>query len=275
MNTLPAADHEPDRENAMSLNSILLFTTAESATVERGPAAYAVALAAAHGASLTVLAVNLDVTTPGRQGDPDECAEAIGAAARRAGVETVLVTGHSRAMGIHEVVAEHARHHDLVILGCGGEGMITGAAMAEHLLFAGGRPMILVPEGFSGAAPRTFAVAWDNTPAAARALGDARPLIGELPLTFLTIGGDKQVQTDMPLEAVLAAAARRGLNARAASADKGDREIAEALQQESMALGADLLVMGGFAHSTLRRMVLGSATAGILAGPQMPVLLSH
>lgn len=259
----------------MSLNSILLFAPAESTAAEAGPAAFAVALAAQHRASLTVLAVNLDVTTPGRQGDPGACAEAIATAARQAGVEPVLVTGHSRAMGIHEVVAEHARHHDLVVLGCCDQGMIPERVLAEHLLFHSGRPLVVVAQGFTGAAPEAFAVAWDNTPAAARALGDALPLIGARPLTFLTIDGDKQVQTEMPVEAILAAAARRGLNARAAVADKGGRDIAEALQQESRALGADLLVMGGYAHSTLRHLVLGSATAGILAGPQMPVLLSH
>lgn len=259
----------------MSLNSILLLALAESSAAGSGPAAFAVALAAEHRASLTVLAINLDVTTPGRQADPANCAEAIAAAARQAGVDPLVITGHSRAMGIQEVLAEHARHHDLAVLGCCDQGMIPERSLAEHLLFHGGRPLIVVPQGYTGGSPGAFALAWDNTPAAARALGDAKPLIGACPLTFLTVGGDKQMQTDLPTEAILAAAARRGLNAGAATADKGDRDIADALQQESRALGADLLVMGGFGHSTLRRLVLGSATSGILAGPKMPVLLSH
>jgi nucleotide-binding universal stress UspA family protein len=259
----------------MNLNSILLFAPAESTAADSGPATFAIALAKEHGASLTVFVVNLDVTTPGRQADPEGCAKAILGAARRAGIEPFVLTEHSHAMGIQEVLAEHARHHDIAVLGCGDQGMIPERVLAEHLLFHSGRPLIVVPDGFKGGSPGAFAVAWDNTPAAARALGDAKPLIGARPLTFLTVGGDKHVQTDLPVEAILAAAGRRGLNARAASADKGDRDIADALQEESIALGTDLLVMGGFGHSTLRRIVLGSATSGILAGPKLPVLLSH
>jgi nucleotide-binding universal stress UspA family protein len=207
--------------------------------------------------------------------NPAGCAQAITGAARQAGIEPLVLTEHSHAIGIHDVVAEHSRHHDLVILGCGHEGMVPERAIAEHLLLQSGRPLVVVPADFAGSAPASFAVAWDNTRASARALGDAKSLIGDRQLTFLTIGGDKQVQAEMPPQAILATAGRRGLNVRAASAEKGDRDIAHALQEESMTLGADLLVMGGFAHSTLRNMVLGSATAGILAGPKMPVLLSH
>lgn len=259
----------------MNLKSIFLFAPAETSTAEAGPAVYAIALAAAHHASLTVLVVNLDVTTPGRQADPEGCAQAIAGAARQAGIEPLVLTEHSHAIGIHDVVAEHARHHDLVILGCGMQGMVPERAIAEHLLFQSGRPLLVVPRDFRGGPPGAFAVAWDNTAAAARALGDAKPLFADHPVTFLTIGGDKQMQADMSVDAILAAARRRGLRATATAVEKGDRDIAEALQQESAALGAELLVMGGFGHSTLRRIVLGSATSGILAGPKMPVLLSH
>lgn len=260
----------------MSVNSILLFATTESASADRGPAAYAIALAAAHRANLTILSVALDVTTPGRHADPAAMSQAIAAAARQAGIEPAVISGHSHAIGIHEVVAEHARHHDLAVLGCDNTGMLSERMVAEHVLFAGGRPVIVVPRDYEGGAPsRGVAVAWDNTRAAARALGDAKALVGALPLTFLTIGGDKQVQADLSADAILAAAARRGFQASAAAAARGSRSIAEALQQESMALGADLLAMGAKGHSALRRMVLGSATSGVLAGPMMPVLLSH
>jgi nucleotide-binding universal stress UspA family protein len=260
----------------MSVNSILLFATTESASVDRGPVAFAIALAAAHRANLTILYVALDVTTPGRQGDPSANAKEIAAAARQAGIEPALIAGHSHAIGVHEVVAEHARHHDLVVAGCDNTGMLSERMVTEHVLFAGGRPLIVVPGDYSGGAPAgAVSVAWDNTRAAARALGDARPVIGDRPVTFLTIDRDKQVQADLSVDAIIAAAGRRGLQASAAAAARGSRSIAEALQQESLALGADLLVMGGKGHSALRRFVLGSATSGVLAGPRMPVLLSH
>jgi nucleotide-binding universal stress UspA family protein len=260
----------------MSLQSIHLFAPAESSVPDRGPAAFAIALARAHGARLTVFVVNLDVTTPGREADAGEVAAQIGAAASAAGVDPILVTEHSHAIGVHEAVAERARHHDLTVLGAGNEGLLTEKIMAEHLLFFSGRPIIVVPSDYRGDGPQgAVAVAWDNTPAAARALGDAIPLIGERDMVFLTIDGDKQLHRDLSGDAIVAAAGRRGLHATTASAERGNRDIAEALQAESLARGADLLVMGGYGHSTFRRIVLGSATASILTGPKMPVMLSH
>ncbi|MFC3100571.1 universal stress protein [Altererythrobacter lauratis] len=260
----------------MNLQSIMLFAPAESSVADRGPSAYAIAIARAHNARLTIFVVNLDVTTPGREADPRQVAAGIGDAAAEAGVDHVTITEHSHAIGIHEVVAEHARHHDCTILGSGNLGVLTEKILIEHLLFFSGRPLVVVPQDYRGGAPQgVTAVAWDNTPAAARALGDAKPMIGDRPMVFLTIDGDKQLQGDLSGDKIIAAAERRGLNASAASAERGSRNIADALQQESKALGADLLVMGGYGHSTLRRIVLGSATASILNGPRMPVLLSH
>lgn len=40
-------------------------------------------------------------------------------------------------------------------------------------------------------------------------------------------------------------------------------------------LGSDLLVMGAFAHSPLRNLILGGVTAHMLAEAQIPVLLRH
>ena len=92
---------------------------------------------------------------------------------------------------------------------------------------------------------------------------------------FLTIDGDKQLRGDVGRSALIEAAKRRGIDATVAVAARGNRDIGEALQAEALALGADLLVMGGYGHSTFKRIVLGSATGGILDALRMPVLMSH
>ncbi len=259
----------------MTITSILLFASAERASPESGPAACAIALASAHRASLTALVVALDVTTPGAAADPVAVAASIGAAATAAGVDCRTVTGHSHAIGVHEAIADHARTHDLTVAGCDDAGLLSERQIAEYLLFESGRPLIVVPAGYTGGGTGTVAVAWDNTPAAARALGDAKPLIGTGEAVLLTIDGDKQIPGELDADALLLATRRRGITARPVNAAKGGRTIAEALQDEAIAAGAGLLAMGGYGHSRLRRFILGSATAGLLAAPRLPTLLSH
>ena len=51
--------------------------------------------------------------------------------------------------------------------------------------------------------------------------------------------------------------------------------VTEALLSHAADTAADLVVMGGYAHSRLRRLVFGSATSGILSAMTSPVLMAH
>lgn len=260
----------------MSIQSIFLFAPAESAEPHCGAPAYAIGLAKAYGARLTIFCVALDVTTPGRQADAPGVAKAIAEAALAAGVECHKITQHSHAIGIHEVLAEHARVHDLVVIGVNQDGLLSERQVAEYLMFESGRPLLLVPPSGSAAErPKKVAVAWDNTAASARALGDAAALLEVADAVFVTIDGEKQVQGDLDSETLVTAAARRGISARCVLADLGNRTVAAALQEEALAQGASLLVMGAFGHSRMRRFVLGSATSDLMQKIRMPVLVSH
>lgn len=258
------------------ISSVLLFAPAEHSRPDRGPAAYAIGLAASQQASLTALVVSLDVTTPGVSSDPATVARAIAdaATARRVACETI--TEHSHAIGIHEVIGDHARTHDLTVTGCDPNGLLSERQMAEYLLFESGRPILIVPADHDGTcSDGPVVVAWDNSRAAARALGDARPLIGARETIFLTIDGDKQIPRELDGPELIRSAQRRGFACSLRNVARRDRSVAAALQDEALAAGASLLVMGGYGHSRLRRFVLGSATSGILEGPRLPVLLSH
>lgn len=258
------------------ISSVLLFAPAEHWRPDRGPAAYAIGLAASHHASLTALVVSLDVTTPGVSSDAAAVARAIADAARANKIACETITEHSHAIGIHEVIGDHARTHDLTVTGCDPNGLLSERQIAEYLLFESGRPLLIVPAGHDGTRPDgPVVVAWDNSRAAARALGDARPLIGSREAIFLTIDGDKQIPGELDGHELIRSAQKRGFSASLRNATRRDRSVADALQDEALAAGASLLVMGGYGHSRLRSFVLGSATSGILEGPRLPVLLSH
>lgn len=49
----------------------------------------------------------------------------------------------------------------------------------------------------------------------------------------------------------------------------------EALQDYALQVGADLLAVGGFAHSRVREVVLGGVTRDLVDDARIPVLLSH
>lgn len=260
----------------MTVRSIFLFAPAETAVADKGPAAYAIGLAKAYDAHLTIFTIALDVTTPGRVTDTAGVAAGLCSAAQAAAVKYALVSEHSHAMGVHEVIAEHARLHDLTIIGVDKEGILSERMIAEHLMFDSGRPLIIVPKDYrTPHSTGPIAVAWDNTAAAARALGDALAFLRPEEVHLLTIEGDKQLPTDLESDALVAVIGWRGVKAEHSMAAIAGRSIATALQEEAQAAGCAMLVMGAYGHSRLRRFFLGSATADILTNNRMPTILSH
>ena len=51
--------------------------------------------------------------------------------------------------------------------------------------------------------------------------------------------------------------------------------IGELMLSKAADVGADLLVMGCYAHSRVRELVLGGATSVVLRSMTVPVLMSH
>ncbi len=126
------------------IKTILLYAPLHATKSEQGPAAAALALAAWTSAKVTALL--FDYHLPGRPStDPQAAAEALEARSAQIGVTVEAITSHSHAHGIHEVVADHARVHDLVVAGSDGYGLLPERQVSEYLLFESGRPMLIVP----------------------------------------------------------------------------------------------------------------------------------
>lgn len=69
---------------------------------------------------------------------------------------------------------------------------------------------------------------------------------------------------------------RHGVSAAFETVGRAERELATALLDTAQAHRANLLVMGGYAHSALRGLIFGSATKGILDNPlPLPILMAH
>jgi nucleotide-binding universal stress UspA family protein len=174
-----------------------------------------------------------------------------------------------------DVASVEARYFDLTILPWSAK-RVAGHDLAQAVLFGAGRPVLLVPAGTAAVRVDHVAVAWDESRAAARALGDALPLLSRgVRISVLTVGDEKTLRDQAMSESLAAALARRGYETEAVDLALGGRNISAALQAGARAQGAQLLVMGGFGHSRLRQFILGGATTGILKEMTLPVLLSH
>ena len=180
------------------------------------------------------------------------------------------------------VVSQHARCADLCIVGCDFPGDENSVAdtFAEKLLFVTGRPVLFVP---AGAAPRTLgrriALAWNSSRAATRALNDALPLVERAEKsTILTINPEDYTEKHraLPVEQMVAHVKRHGLAVDVVQRrDVPSCSIADTLQAEALALGADLLVAGAFGPPKVWEDLFGGVTRDLLARMKLPILMSH
>ncbi|WP_181708708.1 universal stress protein [Chthonobacter rhizosphaerae] len=177
--------------------------------------------------------------------------------------------------GVPGAASAEARYFDLALLPWSDETVLS-QEMAEAVVFGSGRPAILVPPSGGLGSLEHIAIAWDGSRVAARALGDALPLLAEGGLiSVLTVRDEKPLSGSNVAAALASSLAKRGLKAKLVEATLGNRTIAEALQDTALSNGVQLLAMGGFGHSRFRDFVLGGATTGVLEKLRLPVLLSH
>jgi nucleotide-binding universal stress UspA family protein len=260
-----------------------------------GVAPRAVAMAAALGAQLHALAINVEIRSISNAlsrslVDVDKMtleAEALcrdrGEAflakvveeAKRVSVDVITGAVSSNAPLLADTAAIQGRYHDFVI--CGWEANDPTCRMtAEAIIFGSGRPTILLPDVKPARKLDNVTIAWDGSRVAARAVADAHQVLHHAStITVLTVTDEK------PLEQMDAAALlvhglnARGLSAKALTFEADDRPIEVSLQERALEIGAELMIMGAFGHSRLRDFVLGGATKGILSNVRLPILLSH
>jgi nucleotide-binding universal stress UspA family protein len=185
----------------------------------------------------------------------------------------------SRDLG--RVAAVHARYADIAIMtrpheGSSGE---LREEVVEGVLFHSGRPALIAPPNWKGGTiGQRVVVAWDASREATRALSEARALLGgSAHITVLTVDAKPKMfgHGDQPGANIAAHLSRRGLKAEVRNVDSMGRSASAAILEEATALEADLVVMGGYAHSRLRELVFGGATRELLRTASVPLLMAH
>lgn len=205
-----------------------------------------------------------------------ELSAAFTAAAERAGVPFDAHIHACMSSQIDTVLLDHARLHSMTLVPLG-HGDAFQQYVAERVIFGAGRPTLVLPVHVTRPlALDTVVVAWDFSAAAARAVGDAMPLLEKAgTVRVLIVRNEKAMPTQRSGSDIARHLSHHGLNVVVDEVDAGARPVGQVIEAHAGEHGANLLVMGAFGHSRLRDFVLGGATRHVLHSPALPTLLSH
>jgi nucleotide-binding universal stress UspA family protein len=171
------------------------------------------------------------------------------------------------------VVSRRARYVDLVVLGRSGRVTDTPYTdTIERTILDAGRPVLVAPLRLGAPPCETVAIAWNDSPSAARAVAGAMPLLRRAKMAHvISAGPDARLH-----DALAAYLAWHGITAAAHPVAPAEGvSTGELLLAAARDCGADLLVMGGYGHALWREILFGGASRQILATSRLPLLIAH
>lgn len=182
--------------------------------------------------------------------------------------------------GEAEVIArtvEFARTADLVVLGQSLEGQgNTPPDLVEQVIMESGRPVLVVPHaGHYPTVGERPLFAWNGSRAAARALGDALPLVTPGADALVVHATQPAIPVDETGARVVAHLAANGITARFASFVVEEVKLMDMLLNQAADHSADLMALGAFENVGFPFVGRGSGTRWVLRHMTLPVLFSH
>ncbi|MBN3752266.1 universal stress protein [Paraburkholderia sp. Tr-20389] len=183
----------------------------------------------------------------------------------------------------NESMPPYARLADLVVAGqtdVDDPESFIAEQFVENLIMAAGRPVLLMPSSGSFTdCGKHVLIAWDGSREATRALHDAMPFLSHAAnVTLLTVNADRDEPPGqrIPGADIALTLARHGAKVEVREVNvERFAPIGEVLLSQAADLGSDLIVMGAYAHTRLRELVMGGATRTLLRSMTVPVLFSH
>jgi nucleotide-binding universal stress UspA family protein len=170
------------------------------------------------------------------------------------------------------IVGDEGRRADFVVVArpASGDDDATRRAF-RAVLFRTERPVLVVPPGAAAPFGRRVAIAWRDDARAAKAVLPALRWLGGAEQVHV-LAGVRQGAGQAALPRILL---DHGLAAELHVLPIGPGPFGQALLGKAHELGADMLVMGAYAHSPLREALLGGVTRHMLAHADLPLLMRH
>lgn len=170
------------------------------------------------------------------------------------------------------VLGREGRGSDLIVVARPASGDDEPTRRAFHAaLFRTERPVLVVPPDPVPVFGRRVAVAWRDDGRAPKAVLPALRFLGHAEQVHV-LAGVRQGHGQPDLPAIFF---DHGIRAELHVLPIAPGPFGRALLEKAHELGADMLVMGAYAHSPLREALLGGVTRYMLAHADLPVLMRH
>ncbi len=194
-------------------------------------------------------------------------------AAERISAEGVEVTSRLRLGDLVDTLREAEADADLVIIGKRGEAadfatLHLGSNM-ERVVRASTKPILVASRGFQSV--EKMLIAFDGSASSLRAVDHiARSeLFAGLKIHLMTVGTET-TDAKRAIEGAEALLVGGGYNV---SHEIVDGTVEEVIAERAEAHDFDLLVMGAYGHSRIRKLFVGSTSTEIIRTCKVPVLL--
>ncbi|MDA9435779.1 universal stress protein [Bradyrhizobium sp. CCBAU 51627] len=212
------------------------------------------------------------------EGDMQQLLNVFTEAASRTGTRAQSRSGKVPADQIASTLAEHARFSDLSLIPVKAHDSRT-ENIVETFLFESGRPLLLCPEQHADALRPEFehvVIAWDHSARAARAVGDALPMIqAAASVRVVTVADDKTEVIAQSGLSLVHHLREHGVYASFETVKSSGSSIGKVLGAWAQSHAVDAIVMGAYHHSRLNEIVWGGVTKTVIGQPPCWVMMSH
>jgi protein CrcB len=190
---------------------------------------------------------------------------------------TFAAWAHGRSRNVHtdwldvegdsaEIITNHGRQADAIVVARTDDHESERMRNCLHAaLFDTETPVLVVPSSYRGQFGRIVAIAWKNDERAVKAVRASLPILRQAETVHVLCAGDVAdapvILEDHDILFVLQVI------------PKADGATGLQLLEAAHEVGADLIVMGAFAHGEWRERMFGGVTRTMLAEADLPLLM--
>ena len=166
-----------------------------------------------------------------------------------------------------EIIGNHGRQADAIVVARPADDESERMRDCLHAaLFDTERPVLVMPPYYRRQFGKVVAIAWKNDERAVKAVRASLPILRQAVTVHVLCAGDvanaPAILEDHDIPFVLQAV-------------PADGAAGQRLLEAAHEVGADLIVMGAFAHGEWRERMFGGVTRTMLAEADLPLLMRH
>lgn len=172
----------------------------------------------------------------------------------------------------------HARHASLAIVGPPADPSrsATTLSLSEDVIFASGRPSLLLPIDWPRERiGRRIVVGWNGSHEATGAIAHAMPFLVDAEVVHVVVIPEAKVCDVLGADPGADISRHLARHGAPVVLEQTEGDPGAVLLERARALDADMLVMGAYGRSKISEFIFGGVTRAVLGAAKVPVLLSR